>query len=68
MAHYKRHCYYRDEGGRLEPQPRETICFVAADDHDAVREARALPLKSQPEYFEVRSVDPKNRLIHTSLT
>ena len=66
MAHYMIDCFYRSEGGQLEPVPRERKRIVAYDDNDAIKEAKAAVIKPQPAFFEVRTTTRKSRLIYTS--
>ena len=66
MPHYMIDCFYRDQGGRLDTVPRERKGIVAADDSDAVKEARRVSIQPEPAYFELRTTATKSRIIYAS--
>ena len=66
MPHYMIECFYRDQGGRLDTVARERKRIVAADDSDAVKEARGASIQPEPAYFELRTTAITSRVIYTS--
>jgi hypothetical protein len=54
------------QGGRLDTVARERKRIVAADDSDAIKEARGVSIQPEPAYFELRTTAIKSRVIYTS--
>ena len=53
-------------GGRLGSVPRDRVRIVAADDDEAIKTCRAVSIRPEPTYFELRTSDLTSRILYTS--